>query len=45
MNIMIEYITQVYSDNGKMLLHLNNYKFYKDRITQAGVEWMYTSKS
>jgi len=41
----MENISRVYSEKGNILLVLNNYTFYKDRITQAGVKWRCTLKS
>jgi hypothetical protein len=41
----MENITRVYSEKGNILLVLNNYTFYKDRITQANVKWRCTLKS
>jgi hypothetical protein len=41
----MENITRMYSEKGNVLLVLNNYIFYKDRITQAGVKWRCTLKS
>ena len=35
----MENIKRVYSEKGNVLLLLNNYTFYKDHITQAGVKW------
>jgi len=42
---MMENITRVFSEKGKMLLVLNNYSFYRDQITQSGVKWRCILKS
>jgi hypothetical protein len=34
----MENITGVYSEKCKILLVLNNYTFYKNRVTQVGVK-------
>jgi hypothetical protein len=41
----MENIARVYSENGNILLVLNNYTFYKDYITQTRVKWRCTLKS
>jgi predicted nucleic-acid-binding protein len=42
---MIENLTRIFSEKGKILLVLNNYTFYKDDITQGGIKWRCTLKS
>lgn len=37
--------TRVFSEKERMLLVLNNYTFYKYRITQVGITWRFTLKS
>jgi hypothetical protein len=41
----MENITRVYSKKSNILLILNDYTFYKDRITQASAKWRSTLKS
>jgi hypothetical protein len=40
----MENITLEHSEKGKVLLVLNNYTFYKNRITQGGGKWRFILK-